>query len=936
MRKTFKFICAAVVAAFAVSSCYDDALVWDELDKHAGEIAGLEERVAALETKLNSEVAAINKVVSTLQGNVTALQGDVKDLTAADAELLSKLNGLSSEDKKLTDALAGLQAVVDAMAEPVDSLADVTTAIQESIKEALEELDALDGTVDGAVTDFEKALATLEKTLKDADAANLAAVQAAIAALDVEGLAEELDGVSADLAAAILTVAVVDVEKLDNGDIVLTLKDNTTLTIPAKDENANNESLVTTVTENGVAYWAVVGEDGEATAIVDGEGNKIPVGHPIALEFRMGDSGTLEYSTDGGQTFTDTGLSASVPDLTVAVVKDFVDNGSYVSMTIGGVAVNLPKYVVETVNVQLSRTSMFVGFGTSKDVEITTEGVSEAYVMTKPDGWKATITNNTLTVTAPLASAAEVGAIETSGEILIHLTTNTGKCKIVKLDVKTGKRFDINIDSTTGGMTIFNSVVFVEEDLYGPLYTFGDASVGIVSVETFEQYASFDEFIENIGSSVEPLRSCRLNNILRRTKPGSEEPLFEGLTDYIPLVSEELTLTTNLYDFWDVAGYFTLVEGEQYVVYAIPEEGNKILTGEAVYCYYQPTYINVTSTPTWNDLTLSLELKGADEYWIGYAPKADLDLQGVTIDQYLQNQMMSYTYMGYEGLMMVPMQPFNDGEEISLYSDLYCPTVLPGNEYYVFVFPYKDGMTPDNFDYEKDLKPYIFTFATSTITEDTENISAPTVSVSKTYFKVSAELTFSEGCTVYYDYLEGYDINDDESDDEIFNAVLATDYLPLTESGSTNSKSTTPGSEYVFATITISADGKYRLDKTLVEIPDYPEASSNITITNINCVKNQDESHTVTVTVSGNATKLAVYYIGNTTSASSVKEYILKDNTRYVPCVDITDGSASYTFAANNVKTHFYLCAFKKNDDGTVEWSDVVIKSFAEYDTPTE
>ena len=129
MRKTFKFICAAVVAAFAVSSCYDDSKLWEGLE-------GLEQRVAALEEKLNSEVKAIN----------------------------TTLGALKSADEKLT---ADIAAVV----------ADVKKA-----NEIISKLDAADGTINGRIDDLEKALSTFKS---DAEK-KIAEVLAQVAVVKVE------------------------------------------------------------------------------------------------------------------------------------------------------------------------------------------------------------------------------------------------------------------------------------------------------------------------------------------------------------------------------------------------------------------------------------------------------------------------------------------------------------------------------------------------------------------------------------------------------------------------------------------------------------------------------------------------------------------------------------------------------------------------------
>lgn len=101
---------------------------------------------------------------------------------------------------------------------------------------------------------------------------------------------------------------------LEEGRVIKSITPNEdgtayTITYVGSDETdvitvgTGNPVITVMADENGVYYWARIGENGEPEYLtVDGE--KVPVGGGVSIRFRNEDKG-LEISTDNGGTWTD-------------------------------------------------------------------------------------------------------------------------------------------------------------------------------------------------------------------------------------------------------------------------------------------------------------------------------------------------------------------------------------------------------------------------------------------------------------------------------------------------------------------------------------------------------------------------------------------------------------------------------------------------------
>ena len=168
-----------------------------------------------------------------------------------------------------------------------------------------------------------------------------------------------------------------------DGSCTITFNDGKTITLHnGKDGAAAPVGKTPTVNEDG--YWEI-----------DGETIKGEDGQPIKAVGKDGANG--DKGEDGDSFF-----------------KSVVQDADNVTFTLtNGDQIVLPK--AKEVNFVIERTSLTLKFGASQDLAVTQKGV-ETLAITKPDGWRAWLEGDVLTITAP---AKENVYAETSGEVSV-------------------------------------------------------------------------------------------------------------------------------------------------------------------------------------------------------------------------------------------------------------------------------------------------------------------------------------------------------------------------------------------------------------------------------------------------------------------------------------------------------------------------------------
>ena len=610
-------------------------------------------------------------------------------------------------------------------------------------------------------------------------------------------LTSEVNTLNTAIANVDAKIAVVNVENKD-GNIVLTLSNGDKVTVAAPDANANNTNLVTTVTENGKTYWAVVGADGKAKSL------GVEVGHPdVKLSFKVNpETKELLISYDGKE-YEGTGVLVKNPDDYAHVVTAFEDGEDYVKLTIGEAVYTLPKFVEDNASLVLGRTDFFLRYEGVKEVELTAEGIAEYYVMNEPDGWKATIDGTVLTVTAPTKKAIEIGAAEAEGLILVHATTNEGKCKVAKLEVKAGKGLTITIDG--GDITMTNSFASMAYDYWGEPagYNFTNFHIGIVESDQFvNDIEGYFKNTNDWGELLTGYQAMMYNNYDIEQK-SYEEGVYE--TDVINITIEAL------YEWmaWDDAD--GLDYGKEFAIWIAPANANGTVDVAGVeYVTYTHLLNEVEITNiTHNDATLNIEVNGATKFFVGYTDTF-FEEWGSTLKDYMaEGGTWGYIvngYADYVGDLALESGDYTGDNAIKV-SDIFGEKLNFNTKYYVWVFPYIEGTVYNN--YETQFEPYVYSFTTNNLAAGG---TAATLELEEAgYDSVSALVTPAEGTeTVYYYFYDTNTFNGFETDDEIVADVTANCYNPLgAEGGIVTEESLEPATNIVLVTVSIDEDGKY-------------------------------------------------------------------------------------------------------------------------------
>ena len=519
---------------------------------------------------------------------------------------------LDSLETSLNGQVATINTTLGALAKADEKLAaDIAALVKdaEATKALLEKLDAADGTINGKIDDLTAALAKFEDANEKA------------------------------LAEIVAKIAVVKVEKNKAGNVVLTFADGSTLEVAAADPYANNTGLVTVVD----GKWAVVGADGKTT-VLDAEV------HPdTKLDFKV-EENTLFVSYDGGKTWEKTDVVVN-DETTINIVEDFkyTEGDAFVTITVGGKEYQLPLYEADNSSIALGRKEAYFVYGASKKVELAAKDIEEYYVMSKPDGWKATIDGTTLTVTAPAKALIDLGAAEAEGEVLVHATAATGVCKVVKLDVTAGEALKLSIKD--GVVTLFNATLVEETDpMYGDVwYNFADVWFGLTPVTEYAAYESFEDFMATEPETLGNLQTTLFNNVDEQ----SEYVYTEG-------VYEEFVASMSLADIVEKSwSGFELVEDEVYVLWVVPQSERSFNYDEAVYVITD-SYVDIDDTGSvYNNVSMDALFYGADGFVVGATDKAQFDEWGIdetfTYEDALAEYLVGNYYPG-------PLTSFNGGD----------------------------------------------------------------------------------------------------------------------------------------------------------------------------------------------------------------------------------------------------------------------------------
>ena len=267
-----------------------------------------------------------------------------------------------------------------------------------------------------------------------------------VAALETQlgKLNEEITTMDALIGKLEANVSVVKVETSTDGEsYTIYFSDDTKATITnGSDGAAGKDAPVIGVKEvDGVYYWTIT-SDGTTDFLTDDAGRKLRVtAETTPPQLGVDAEGYWIVSYDGGTVWTRITDAAGDPvkavtDEEAAIQESFfravtqdADN-VYFTLADGSVITVAKRSDFYLILRKAPDTATFV-YGETKTYEVESNGVAET-VVTKPDGWRASLKENVLTITAP---AESVENYESEGVVAVIYSDGAERSSIAKMEV---------------------------------------------------------------------------------------------------------------------------------------------------------------------------------------------------------------------------------------------------------------------------------------------------------------------------------------------------------------------------------------------------------------------------------------------------------------------------------------------------------------------
>lgn len=444
-----------------------------------------------------------------------------------------------------------------------------------------------------------------------------------------------------------------------DGVYTITLSDGKAFTVVG-----GQTGVVTLAQIDGAYYWATVGADGVKTPIADANGNNLPVYQTPNI--RVNET-TGEWEVLSNGTWVSTGVSAEQ----AAVITEVTDDENYAYFTLAdGTVVKVAK--TSELECTIESGKLYMEAGAAVTVPATVKGGK--CIITKPEGWKASLSQYGLTITAPAADNADA---ELKGTVAIMLVGSNGMSKIAEVGVEVGKApFTITVE---GGL-----VKITHNTLGGVYYEAVPASEFDVDA-AFAKVATAELSYDNVADSV--------NALIPNVVAGEEYVLWAisgeetsaADIQYVKFIAKPLLSVAYVAEKSTIDNLYITVESKGYAAYYL-------VLKEAA--YYDPEYDDETivydaedgfldefNTPTfegmWKDIDSWASIKAGGEYVLIALPKAE----GLTVNDLIKVNIKAPTAtFGGSGVVTV------EAGEATITS--VSATVTPGEGVYKAFYKY--------------------------------------------------------------------------------------------------------------------------------------------------------------------------------------------------------------------------------------------------------
>ena len=412
----------------------------------------------------------------------------------------------------------------------------------------------------------------------------------------------------------------------EDGSYTIKFSDKTEVTI-RNGENGEDAPQITVIKneEDGIYYWGITSTDGKKTFLKDGEGKMMPV-TAAAPKIRINtNTKEWEISTDSGKTWESTGVYASGEgtgdtSLFSGVSQD--DDYAYFTLK-DGTILKLSKS--KELKCEILSGKQYFANGEEKLISVEMSGISK-YTVTKPDGWKVSLTGKGLTITAPVA---ENQYAETGGKVAVMAVASNGQSIISEIPVIIGEApVTISVEGQTVSTTLTSGI---------KMYYLGVLEINEYSAE-----------------AVAELVNGYVARMYMKTEALDKVPLAE-------LIGKDPEA------------------GKTYMIWAVPssEAGIEYLPDDviAIVIKSAATVELKVSDITFEGATVSAIRKGCDVYYTGILDKPNYSPERVIED--LAYGGGTKQFSDYTGPL--------EGKVLD-----FLPTVIPGTTYVLWAIPYKE------------------------------------------------------------------------------------------------------------------------------------------------------------------------------------------------------------------------------------------------------
>ena len=518
-------------------------------------------------------------------------------------------------------------------------------------------------------TDLKNRVHDLEQDVNDVKE-DLATLEQRVADLEKK-VSDEVAALKGLIKDQVVVTKVVE----ENGAVTVTLSDGNQFTVypKANPTDTNTDTYISVKADEitGVYYWAIFNEKGFVEFLkVDGERVAVfqeqeDACEPVDLKFQVNEKGNIEFSVDGGKTWTDSGVAVGACDCEGTVVstgacvfKNVVVRDHYVTFTLADGS-EVVVFLAEFISFEAGREHFYVKPGEVKALPfVVNEQVEDISVMNQPMGWKASVelaedqteaepskAAYVLNIEGPSQYIVGAGVAEKTGYIQLHITTATGACKVVKVAVDLAE-ITLDVDDE-GNVTIVNTWVdsYIYENWWGEQTLIEEFNNFLLYAIPYDYYEMVEGDLAQLYNSNWGEFECEsyggwINNIYSYINDYNEDPI------YVNGEYESWTYKCTVEEIVNRMSYGNApYEGESFVIVVVPTDPQNNGLGNidnAIVAEFKQVYVmaeQVADHLELADAYLDFKFKGADMYYVTYIEQA-------MIDEYL-----SYGYSSAEEIM---------------------------------------------------------------------------------------------------------------------------------------------------------------------------------------------------------------------------------------------------------------------------------------------